>query len=158
MSWDIQGCSERCIRCSRDFANGEFFWCRLFLEGDGPRREDYCVDCWVNSQKGYPSWKGRYRVQLEKVTEEPLKEPISKQLLKKYLHSTERLHQCLCYVLAILLERNKAFQPRPAMKGHIVYEDRDSGETYILTDPGLTIKELDGIEEELLEMLRQELH
>lgn len=157
MSWDLAGCSGRCIRCSRDFSDGEFFWCRLLLDEDSPRREDYCVGCW-DSQKGFSSWKGRYRLEPEKIKEEPLKEPISKQLLRKYLHSTERLHQCLCYILAILLERNKAFRPRPAMKGHIVYEDRDTGETYLLSDPGLTIKELDGIEGELVEMLRQELH
>lgn len=156
-NWDISACSGRCIKCSRSFTDGEFFWCRLYLDGDSPRREDYCVDCWGNSQKGYPNWRGRYRVQLERAVEEPLKEPVSKQLLKKYLHSTERIHQCLCYVLGILLERNKSFQPRTAMEGRIVYEDKETGEVYILTDPGLSIKELDEIEGKLLEMLKQEL-
>lgn len=158
MSWEIKECSGRCIRCNRDFTDGEFFWCRLSLEQNGPRREDYCTGCWDNSKKGYSSWKGRYKIQPEKVEGEPIEEPMSKQLLKKYLHSTDRLHQCLCYILAVLLERNKTFQPRPSMKGHIVYEDRDTGETYILTDPGLTLKELDGMEIGLQELLKQELH
>lgn len=156
MSWDLKACSGRCIRCNRPFTDGDFYWCRLSIDGDGPRREDFCVGCW-DSQKGFSSWKGRYKLVPEKKEEEPLKEPISKQLLKKYLDSTERLHQCLCYVLAILLERNKTFLPRPSTKGHLVYEDRDTGETYILTDPGLTVTELDKIEVELQELLRQEL-
>lgn len=157
MSWDIQGCSGKCIRCNKDFIDGESYWCRLLLDDREARREDFCMDCW-DSQKGYSTWRGRYKIEPEKVAEEPIKEPISKQLLKKYLHSSERLHQCLCYILGLLLERNKVFQPRLSMKGNIVYEDRETGETYVLNDPGLTIKELDGIEEELLGMLKQELH
>lgn len=159
-NWEIQGCSERCLMCSKEFSDGENFHCRLFLEKDGPRREDYCKDCWAKRSdigKGYSSWQGRYKVQPVHIDEEPIKEPISKQLLKKWIHSTERLHQCFCYVLAILLERNKTFQIRPNIKGQLVYEDRDTGETYILIDPGLTIKELTQIEGQLQEMLKQEL-
>lgn len=156
MSWEIKACSKRCIRCGRDFTDGEDFWCRLLLEEGGPRREDYCRECW-DSKKGYSNWKGRYKIEPATVSEEPIKESISKQLFKKYLHSTERLHQCLCYILAILLERSKAFQPRPRVDGHIVYEDKDTGETYVLTDPGLSIRELDTVEKELQELLRQEL-
>lgn len=160
MSWDIRGCSGKCVRCSKNFIDGEFFWCRLFLEEAGPRREDYCKDCWENRedlQKGYSSWNGRYRIEPIKREEEPIKEPISKLILKKYLNSAERLHQCLCYILAILLERNKAFQPRPSVNGCIVYEDKETGETYILNDPNLTIKELSEIEGQLSEMFKQEL-
>lgn len=159
-NWEIQGCSGKCIKCRHDFTDEEVFYCRLFLEVEGPRREDYCKDCWEersDSLKGYSSWQGRYKIQPEKIEEEPIKEPVSKQLLKKWLHSTERLHQCFCYVLAVLLERNKTFQVRPKIKGQLVYEDRDTGETYILEDPGLTLKELGEIEGQLQEMLKQEL-
>lgn len=159
MNWNLKGPNSKCIRCGKDFLDGEIFHCRLFLEETGPRREDYCVDCWSkrsDSQKGYSIWQGRYKIEPEEI-EEPIQEPVLKQLLKKYLHSGERLHKCFCYVLAILLERNKTFRVRPKVNGLLVYEDRDTGETYIIEDPGLNIKELDQIEGQLQELLKQEL-
>lgn len=166
MNWDIKGCSGKCIKCNKDFDNEEIFCCRLFLEETGPMREDYCMNCWnvrTDSPKGYSNWQGRYRSQPQEIEEEPVKEPIAKQLLKKWLHSTERLHQCFCYVLALLLLRNRTFSEKPKIMGsdgkeRLVYEDKDTGETYILEDPCLTINELTQIEGQLQGMLKQELN
>lgn len=165
MNWDIKGCSGKCIKCNKNFDDGEIFQCRLFLEQEGPRREDYCKDCWrasVEPLKGYSSWQGRYKLQPVEINDASVSEPILKQLLKKWLNSSEKLHQSFCYILAILLERDKTFQERPKVAGpdgrkQLIYEDRDTGETYILSDPGLTLKELKDIEGQLQEMLKQEL-
>lgn len=166
MNWDIKGCGGRCAKCDKEFIDEETFHCRLFLEQSGPRREDYCVNCWSNlgndTQKGFSVWQGRYKLEPVEISEIPVEDSILKHLLKKWLHSQERLHQCFCYVLAILLERNKTFMERPKVKNpdgreELVYEDKDSGETYILEDPKLTLKELGEIESQLQEMLKQEL-
>lgn len=165
MNWDIQGCSGRCIKCGKDFTDEESYYCRLLLEKEGPKREDYCVNCWTERaevQAGYSLWQGRYKAEPVKIEEESLEEPISKQLLKKWLHSADRLHQCFCYVLAIHLERNKTFLEKPPVdnidgKRQLIYEDRDTGETYIIEDPKLGLKELGEIEGQIQEMLKQEL-
>lgn len=163
--WDIKGCGGKCIKCGRNFAEEENYFCRLFLEREGPRREDYCVDCWNKKEEisgGFSSWQGRYKPQPVEIKEEPLEESVLKRLLKKWIHSSERLHQCFCYVLAIMLERNKIFSEKPSIKTpdgkrQIIYEDRETGETYILEDPALTIKELGEYEGQIQEMLKQEL-
>ena len=165
MNWDIKGCSGRCVRCNKGFKDGELYQCRLIMEENGPRREDYCIPCWqeINNDaaKGYSIWQGRYAAEAEP-EEEPITEPILKHLLKKWLHSQERLHQCFCYILALMLERKKKLSPRPGITGPegrrcLVYEDRYNGEDYIIEDPGLLLKELDQIEGQLQDMLKQEL-
>lgn len=166
MNWDLKGCSGRCIKCNKDFNDEETYFCRLFLEKEGPRREDYCENCWgakQEAQGAHSVWQGRYKVEPVKIEEETLQEPVSKQLLKKWINSTERLHQCFCYVLAIHLERSKTFSEKPSIKSEdgkkqLVYEDRDTGETFILEDPCLTLKELDEVEGQLQEMFKQELN
>lgn len=166
MNWNIKGCSDQCIQCHKDFTDNDSYHCRLFLEIEGPRREDYCKNCWEQTKsnitsQGYSYWKGRYKIKPEPV-EEKIEEPLLKQLLKKWINSGKRLHQCFCYIIALMLQRNKTFRAQPSLKNpdgkeRLVYEDRDNGETYILEDPGLTLKELDQIEGQLQEMLKQEL-
>lgn len=165
MNWDIKACTGRCTRCNKDFIDGENFFCRLFLEESGPRREDFCKNCWDlknDLDKGYSSWMGKYKEIPGEIEEEPIEDPILKHLLKKWINATERLHQCFCYVIALLLERNKTFSEKPSItdsdgKKRLVYEDRDTGETYLIEDPNLSLQELGGIEGQIQEMLKNEL-
>lgn len=165
MNWDIKGCNGKCIKCSKSFNDNELFYCRLFVEKEGPRREDYCTDCWAGrteSAASHSSWQGKYKLEPLKIEEEPIEEPLLKHLLKKWIHSTERLHQCFCYVLVILLERNRTFSEKPSIKEQdgrvqLVYEDKDTGETYVIEDPHLNLTELNNIESQLQTMLKQEL-
>ena len=164
MGWDIKRCNGRCIKCNKEFADGESYLCRLLMQIDGPYREDYCESCWNEGgssfDKGFSCWQGRFIKEPEEEKEE-MQEPVLKRLLKKWLHSKERLHQCFCYVLAVLLERKKTFKACPRTKDsdgieNLVYEDKDTGETYVLPDPLLTLKELGEIEEQLHAMIIEE--
>ena len=166
VNWNIKGCSKNCINCDKAFSDEETYYCRLFLEPEGPCRKDYCQKCWsefkneiLNREHSY--WQGRFKVEPEPI-EEKIEEPILKKLLKKWIDSQERLHQCFCYIIAVMLERNKTFRPKPAIKHQkgkkqLVYEDRDNGEVYVMEDPGLTLAELNEIEDELKNMLKKEL-
>jgi hypothetical protein len=101
------------------FEDNESFNCILFLEKDNAVREDYCIECWGKrsfEKKGYSSWQGRYKIEPQRIEIEPVKGSALKELLKKWLHSTERINQCFCYVLAIMLEREKSFLERPKIK------------------------------------------
>ncbi len=166
MSWNIAGCSTKCAKCSKEFEDDNHYHCRLSLAVDGPQREDYCAQCWeeieVKSVEKYSYWQGRYKSKPVQVKEEPIKEDVSKRLLKKWIDSTERLHQCFCYILSLMLLRKKSFQQKPSLKTdqgkeQLVYEDRETGETYVLEDPRLTLQELDQVEGQLQEMLKKEL-
>jgi len=165
MNWDIKKCEGKCMKCNKLLEDREEYYCRLFLEQSGPVREDYCKDCWGkrdDTAKGYSTWTGRYKPEPVEIEDNLIEEPYLKHLLKKWLHSTERLHQCFCYVLAILLERSKIFSEKPAVKTpegkeQLVYEDKETGETYILDNPHLSIRELGEIETQLQELIKQEL-
>lgn len=159
MNWNIKGCSDQCVNCKKTFLDGEMYSCRLFLIEDGPRREDYCKDCWENHKNGsgakaYSFWQGRFKAEPEPIEENVIEEPLLKRLLKKWIDSKERLHQCFCYVLALMLERKKIFKLRPPVSNapgdeQMVYEDKETGETYILDNPKLTLAELHEIEHDL---------
>lgn len=166
MNWNIKGCGDNCLKCNKEFKDGSTFNCMLILKAEGPHREDYCTDCWETIKsndfgKEFSFWQGRFKLEPEPV-EEKIEEPLLKRLLKKWIDSPERLHKCFCYIIALMLERSKTFRIQSSIKNpdglkQLVYEDKENGETYILEDPGLTIKELDEIEAELQQMLKLEL-
>lgn len=167
MNWNIKGCSKDCVNCHKEFTNMEAYHCRLSFENEEPVRKDYCEKCWIENREAtddqlFSYWKGTFKALPEPVEEDIIDEPILKHLLKKWLNSNERIHQCFCYILVLMLERSKTFVPKPSIKDEtgkerLVYEDKKSGEAYILDNPGLTLKELDDIEKELQDMLKQEL-
>ena len=137
MSWNITGCNKQCKGCNVQFQDGHIYHCHLSLGVDGPIREDYCQECWdkfnLESSEKISYWQGKFKSKTVVVKEEPIKESASKRLLKKWLNSPERLHQCFCYILALMLQRKKIFQPQPPLKepgnkDKLVYEDKETGE------------------------------
>lgn len=166
MNWNIKGCSPQCTNCKKEWKDKDEYHCLLFLLPQGSRRDDYCVNCWGDGKRENNAdsyWKGRFKdVGAGLGPAQPaLGEPLLLRILKKWMNKEERLHQCFCYIIALLLERNRYFRKRPSIKkdGHeeLVYEDRTTGEAYILEDPNLTLAELTTIETPLLNMLKQEL-
>lgn len=166
MSWNITGCSKQCIHCMYIFKDQDLYHCKLIIGDDGPERQDCCEECWDkikdSNKNEFSYWQGKYRQKPIVAKEEPIKESVSKKLLKKWIQSPERLHKCFCYILILMLERKKLFSPKPSIKTEdgkkqLVYEEKDTGEVYILEDPALTLKELGAIESQLQEMMKREL-
>ena len=64
-------------------------------------------------------------------------------------------HQNVCYILALMLERKKVLRPLPSPeKTTLLYEHVMTGETFIITDPQLSLENLIEVQQEVSELLR----
>ena len=63
-----------------------------------------------------------------------------------------------CYVLAAMLERKrvlKQIKTETAEKGRVlIYEDRTTGDVFIVSDPNLRLDELESVQHEVAQLLQ----
>lgn len=167
-NWEIKSRGRFCSSCQAPFELGQVYHCLLDLSGDEPERRDFCVRCW---NEHYPSlkkeagesayWRGVFRMLYSPVDREVIKRDLVRDLLDRYVGSTEPAHINLCYILALLEERKKIFIERETVRGEdgermVVYEHAESGDTYLIRDPGLSLKEVEEVQAEVSELLSRE--
>ncbi len=159
--------AKRCMRCARDFADGEQYASILFARGDGYVREDYCAECRAELDgpagsdcgPALSSWRGRFKPEPPKVKEEPISRSTIERLLTKYLESREPAHVNVSYILALMLERKKKLLPRDRIvepgtgRRLVVYEFSGSGETLLVEDPGLGVGQAKEVQKQVRELL-----
>lgn len=159
--------AKSCVRCAREFGDGEQYSSLLFAREGGYLREDYCAPCRAaldpdGSSFGaaaLSSWRGRFRPEPPKEREEPIARSTIERLLGKYLQSREAAHVNFSYILALMLERKRKLLPRDRVvepgtgRRLIVYECQGSGETLLVEDPGLGIGQAREVQRQVRELL-----
>ena len=162
--WNSLKRAKRCVRCARDFADGEQYASMLFAREDDYLREDYCAKCRAALDGGKPSaalssWRGRFKPEPPKAKEEPISRSTIERLLTKYLESREPTHVNFTYILALMLERKKKLLPRDRIvepgtgRRLVVYEFPGSGETILVEDPGLGVGQAKEVQKQVRELL-----
>lgn len=159
--------AKRCVGCGHDFADGEGYFSMIFMGEETLAREDYCNSCWERVEPGkrekYISyWQGRYRAEPPKQEEEPIAKSAVERLLRKYLNAQEPPHVNFRYILALMMERKKRLIPRDKViepgtgRKIIVYELPDSGESFLIEDPGLGLHQAKEVQKQVKELLALE--
>ena len=122
-------------------------------------RGDYCRKCWEEIGKTGPcfsSWQGIYKSP-PLPAEEPLKKETAESLLRRLIQEDDKSRKNVIYILAVMLERKRILAERDArfQEGIMVrvYEHKKTGETFVITDPGLKLDQLGEVEKEVAEML-----
>ncbi len=167
-NWEIGARSRFCADCETPFEEGQVYHCLLDLSDDIPERKDYCVRCWKEMNpartRDNPTlayWRGEFRRLYTPVDREIIKRDVVRKLLDKYIKSAEPAHVNLCYILALLEERKKVLLPCREIRGDegekiVVYEHAESGDTYLIKDPGLTLHEVEEVQAQVQELIDQE--
>ena len=87
-------------------------------------------------------------------------------LLRRYLTEEETPadgspRERACYLLALMLERKRRLRPtdartEPGAGGRrlLFYEHRETGETFVVVDPGLRLDQLEALQREVADLLR----
>jgi hypothetical protein len=157
--WAIKHRADRCAVTQRPFAPGEHFYTLLFHDSNGYRREDLSEEAWAkrnNNIQPFSFWKTRYEP-LPPEKPEPLAKENAAQLFRRLMTSGNPPANA-CYVLAAMLERKrvlKQIKTENAGNGRVlIYEDRDNGDVFIVSDPGLRLDELEAVQNEVAELLR----
>lgn len=159
--WNIRSRGDACRECGGAFADGDAYISALVLGAEGYVRADYHDACWENVRATvipYSQWQGTYRVPPPE-PEEPLKKETAESLLRRLIEDADEAHINVCFILAVMLERNRTFVERDVKRDEEaglttrVYEHRKTGETFLITDPHLRLDELESVQEEVIAML-----
>jgi len=166
-SWHIRSRARECAATHRPFASGEPIITALFPDpaSDGYLRRDYGAEGW--QQRGedeiapFSSWRSIYTPPggdkpASREKEDP--ETILRRLVEEDADHTENTR----YILAVMLERRKILRETDTQRTPTgilrIYENRKSGEVYIVKDPNIPLSEVDALQQEVVEFLESQTH
>ncbi len=157
--WPIKHRAESCAVTQRPFEEGESFYTLLFRDGDGYRREDLSEEAWTQRNENiqpFSFWKTQFE-RPPAAPPEALGRQTAEELFRKLL-SRDDAPANASYVLALMLERKRLLkQVRTEMQGDdrvLVYEDRASGDVFVVRDPQLRLDELEHVQAEVSQLLK----
>lgn len=158
--WPIKHRADACARTQRPFQPGEQFYTLLFREGDGFRREDLSEEAWTQRNENirpFSFWKTRYEPPPAAPPEALAKEN-AEELLRRLLAGNDPANANASYVLAVMLERKRVLKQvkteqtddRPVL----IYEHAKSGDVFIVPDARLRLDELEHVQHEVSQLLK----
>ena len=157
--WNIKSRSEVCDASGSPFSEGEVFHTALFREGEGFRRADLCEDAWKarladpGAAPVFSSWRSKFEPPAPPAPE-ALPRNDAEGMLRRLVESSDPSHTNTRYLLAVMLERKRILRPQSSPEpGMLVYEHSATGETFIISDPGLSLSDLVRVQEEVSALL-----
>lgn len=158
--WPIKHRADTCAATNRPFNEGEYFYTLLFREAEGFRREDLSEQAWQQRNDNiqpFSFWRTRYEPP-PPAPPEPLGKENAEELLRRLLTEQDRGHQRACYVLAIMLERKRVLKQIQKEESNgrqvLIYEHATTGDVLIIPDADLRLDELEEVQREVGELLR----
>ena len=141
------------------FGEGDFFYTLLFWNEEESQRLDLSEAAWEERKQDaaapipFSYWRSKYEVPPPPAPE-PLPKDDAEGMLRYFLNQQDLKHQNVCYILALMLERKKLLRPLPSPeKRTLLYEHVGTGETFILTDPELSLENLVQVQQEVSALL-----
>ena len=157
--WNIKARAEACDATGHPFAEGEVFHTALFVDGDGFRRSDLCEEAWKarsldpSAELPFSAWRSKFEPPTPPPPE-PLPRDDAEGMLRRLIESNDPAHTNTRYLLAVMLERKRVLRPQPSPdKSTLIYERAGTGETFIITDPNLSLSDLVAVQEEVSALL-----
>jgi hypothetical protein len=159
--WNIRACADQCAACQKKFTDRERLMSRLRFGPDGYLREDYCATCWPIHSAGegteVSAWSALWLAPEKKVSE-PLKKETAESLLREMMETDDPSRRNVIFILAVMLERRrvlveKEVQLQPNGQKIRVYEHKQTGESFVVPDPQLRLKEIENVQMEVMELL-----
>lgn len=156
--WQIKPRSTACGACGSAFADGQTYVSSLRLSGAEYERSDCCESCWRKgaSEGVFSVWRGIF--QAEKPAPEVLRKETAESLLRRLVEKNDPSHHNAIFILAVMLERRRILSEKEVRKSDgdslvRVYEHRQTGETFIITDPLLNLEQLGHVQEQVAGLL-----
>ena len=157
-SWQIKKRADVCSGTGLPFGDGEEMMTRLLFQDGEHIREDYSIACWEEQalDHGLSAWKSVFHV--PPPPEEVVKKENVEGLLRKLVAKEDDDHVNAIYILAVMLERKKILvekevQVRDDKTKVRVYEQKKTGDTFLVVDPELKLAEIEHVQEEVVGLL-----
>ncbi|NWK54797.1 hypothetical protein HW115_04205 [Verrucomicrobiaceae bacterium N1E253] len=161
-TWSIKSRSHTCSITERKFDDGESFYTAIFPdpESSGYLRKDFSTEAWNDRNEDetppFSFWTSIYHAPV-KEEEVQVTEESPENLLRRLIEEDEEHTENARYILAIMLERKKQLveaDSQPTATGIIrIYEQRKTGDVFIVKDPNIPLDDIEKIQEEVSELL-----
>jgi len=165
--WKIRSTHAKCEVTGHPFADGEEFYTCIFEdpETDGFVRRDFSAPAWQETRGGmdpapFSFWKSTYKAPVRTVEEKHGEDASIEGMLRRFVEEDDPATENARYILALMLERKRILHQADAREvGERVllfYEHGDSGDVFIIADPGLKLDEIETIQREVADLLAAE--
>lgn len=165
--WKIRATEARCELTGEPFADEEDFYTCIFddPESDGFLRKDYSMDSWKKIHETldpppFSFWRSTYKAPVQEEEEKPLEDHSVEGMLRRFIEEDDPGTENARYILALMLERKKTLVPTDARETEsrklLFYEHADTGDVFIVADPGLRLSEIEAVQAEVSELLAGE--
>ncbi len=165
--WKMHPTRARCELTGEVFADGEEFFTCIFEdpESDGFLRRDYSAPAWREARKSldpapFSFWRSIYKAPAGEAGDDAETETSVEGMLRRFIEEDDPLTENARYILALMLERNKTLIPTDTKETEtrtlLFYEHADSGDVFIVADPGLRLDEIESVQREVSELLAAE--
>jgi hypothetical protein len=154
-SWEVKARAHKCSATGEPFADGQTILSRLIATADGLVRDDFEQAQWDKEKEAASRffWKTVYHPPTPK-EEAPFKEENAAEAVQELMAENNPENTNTIFILAAMLERKRLWIEKAVQtdeEGHKVriYEQKDSGETYFIIDPEISLENLVALQEEV---------
>jgi hypothetical protein len=160
--WNIRSCTHECAVTGRPFEDGEKHYTAIYFdtEANGYMRRDVSLQAWeqeLSERKPFSFWKSVYVKHAPEARPEIASKESAMGLLQRLIEEDESYTENARYILALMLERKRILSPTAAKETEqgrmLFYENKKTGEAFVIRDPELRLDEIEGLQEEVATLL-----
>ena len=161
-NWHIRSRAHACTLTERPFEDKEVFHTAIYFDPDSNdyARRDICAEAWsqeLEQRTPIASWKTVYEKVLPEQKPEISPKESAQELLQRFIEDGDPKTEDARYILALMLERKRQLvqTAEKEVDGNkmLFYENRKTGEIFIVRDPELKLNELMQMQEEVASIL-----
>jgi len=161
-NWSIRSRAHACALTNRPFEDGESFHTTIYFdpEENGYVRRDVCAEAWaqeVEQRKPVAAWKTIYSRVLAEAKPEITPKESAQALLQRFIEDGDPRTENARYILALMLERKRQLHQTAEKEidgaKMLFYENRKTGEIFIVRDPELKLSEMADMQDEVATLL-----
>lgn len=161
--WHVRSRGRECAATQRPFIHEEPIITALFPdpESSGYLRRDFCVEGWqLNQESGqapFSFWRTTFSAPVQQQAEDPVEKLSAEEILRRLVEEDEDHTENTRFILAVMLERQKILRETDSQRtpsGILrVYEQRKTGEVYIVKDPDIPLSQVESVQNEVIVLL-----
>lgn len=161
-NWSIRSRAHECALTQRPFEDGESFHTAIYFDPqeNGYVRRDVCSEAWkqeIEERKPVASWKTIYQKVIVEAKPEIAPKESAQELLQRFIEEGDPMTENARYILALMLERKRQIVQTAEKEVDgakmLFYENKKTGEIFIVRDPELKLDEVAQIQEEVATIL-----
>ncbi|MBV6498959.1 MAG: hypothetical protein CJBNEKGG_01190 [Prosthecobacter sp.] len=161
-NWSIRSRATHCALSERPFEEGEVFHTAIYFdpEANGYVRRDVAIDVWpqeIAERRPIAYWRTTYTPNVVEAKPEVTSKESAMALLQRFIEEDDPMTENARYILALMLERKRILSPTATKEvdGNrmLFYENKKTGEVFIVRDPELRLDELAAVQDEVAMLL-----